>query len=50
MHAVFADALDNFILVYLDNIIFPTSVQKHKQHLNWVFDKLNEHQLKAKLI
>lgn len=41
MNLVFGDLVDKFVLVYLDDIlIFSSSVDEHKQHLQIVFDRL----------
>ena len=41
---------DDFVLVYLDNIlVFSTTEHEHKHHLRLVFQRLGEHKLKAKL-
>ena len=45
----FAEKLDVFATVYLDNIlIFSKNEQNHAKHLRWVLSKLYEHKLKAK--
>ena len=42
--------LSNFAMAYLDDIIiFSSSVKKHKRHIQIVFGKLRQHQLKLKL-
>ena len=42
--------IDNFVLVYLDDIlVFRTTEHEHKHHLRLVFQKLREHKLQAKL-
>ena len=49
MSIVFQD-LDNFAMAYLDDIIiFSSSIQEHKRHIQIVFDRLRQHQLKLKL-
>ena len=49
MHEVFHSALDNFVLVYLDDIVvYSATEEEHERHLAWVFDQLLEHGLCAK--
>ena len=49
MHSVFHDALDSFVLVYLDDIlVFSASEEEHERHLRWVFNRLVQHKLFAK--
>ena len=49
MNDVFRGHLDEFVTIYLDDIlIFSKSVEEHAEHLRWVFSKLREHSLKAK--
>ena len=49
MHSVFHEALDQFVLVYLDDIlVFSRDEEEHERHLAWVFGKLREHQLFVK--
>ena len=46
MHSVFHEALDYFVLVYLDDIlVFSCTEEEHERHLAWVFGKLREHKL-----
>ena len=41
---------DDFILVYLDDIlVYSNNADEHKTHLRYVFDRLREHKLQAKL-
>ena len=50
MNNVMGEYIDNFVLVYLDNIIvFSTTEHEHEHHLRLVFQKLREHKLQAKL-
>ena len=49
MDHVFADKLDVFAMVYLDDIlVFSKNEHNHAEHLRWVLTKLREHKLKAK--
>ena len=42
--------IDNFVLVYLDDIlVFSTTEHEHENHLRFVFQRLGEHKLQAKL-
>ena len=48
MNDVFRSYLDDFVLVYLDDIlIFSRSVEEHKDHLRKVLTTLQQHQLYA---
>lgn len=50
MNEVLRDYLDNFVVVYLDDIvIYSKSMEDHVDHLTRVFQRLREHQLYAKL-
>ena len=50
MNAVMSGYIDDFVLVYLDNIlVHSNNVEEHKAHLCKVFDRLHEHKLQAKL-
>ena len=50
MNAVMAGYIDDFVLVYLDDIlIYSDNAIEHKAHLCKVFDRLREHKLQAKL-
>ena len=50
MHAILMPYLDDFVLVYLDDIlIFSRTLEDHKRHVAMVLDRLREHQLYAKL-
>ena len=45
-----SEHIDDFVLVYLDNIlVFSTTKYEHEHHLKLVFQKLREHKLQAKL-
>ena len=49
MHEVLGDALDKFVLVYLDDIlVFSDSEAEHERHLCWVFERLRQHRLFVK--
>ena len=50
MNSVMEDYIDNFMLVYLDDIlVFSTTECGHEYHLRLVCQKLREHKLQAKL-
>ena len=50
MNSVMGEYIDNFVLVYLDDIlVFSNTEHEHEQHLQLVFHKLREHKLQAKL-
>lgn len=49
MNDVFRDALDRFVIVYLDDIlVFSKAKAEHERHLGWVLDRLGAHSLYAK--
>ena len=49
MDHIFAEKLDVFATVYLDEIlVFSKNEHNHAEHLHWVLTKLHEHKLKAK--
>ncbi|KAJ7975820.1 Retrotransposon protein, putative, Ty3-gypsy subclass [Quillaja saponaria] len=49
MNQVFRGYLDKFIVVYLDDIvIYSSTLEDHKQHLQLVFNRLRENQLFVK--
>ena len=49
MDHVFAEKLDFFATVYLDDIlVFSKNEHNHARHLCWVLTKLREHKLKVK--
>ena len=50
MNNVIGEYIDDFVLVYLDDIlVFSTTEHEHEHHLRLVFQKLREHKLQAKL-
>ena len=50
MNAVMAGYIDDFVLIYLDNIlVYSDNADEHEAHLRRVFDRLREHKLQAKL-
>ena len=50
MNDVMGEYIDDFMLVYLDDIlVFSTTEHEYKYHLRLVFQKLREHKLQAKL-
>ena len=50
MNAVMSGYIDDFILVYLDNIlVYSDNAEEHEAHLQKVFDRLHKHKLQAKL-
>jgi hypothetical protein len=50
MNSVFMDYLDKFVVVFIDDIlIYFQSEEKHADHLRMVLQRLQEHQLYAKL-
>jgi hypothetical protein len=50
MNGVFKNNLDNFVSVFLDDIlIYLKSEEEHEKHLRMVLQVLREHQLYAKL-
>ena len=50
MNHVFCDKFDDFVTIYLDDIlVFSPSIEKHEAHLRWVFSQLRKHSLKAKI-
>ena len=49
MHHVFGPVLDEFVTVYLDDIlVFSRTEAEHERHLRDTFDRLRAHGLKAK--
>jgi hypothetical protein len=49
MNKVFMDELDQFVVVFIDDIlIYSKSAEEHEQHLRVVLEKLRSHQLYAK--
>ncbi len=50
MHEVFDDMLDQFVVIYLDDIlIYSQTKQEHMLHLRQVLERLRQHKLYAKL-
>ena len=50
MNNIIGEYIDNFVLVYLDDIlVLSTTEYEHKHHLRLIFQKLREHKLQAKL-
>ena len=50
MNAVMSGYIDDFIFVYLDDIlVYSDNAEEHEAHLRKVFDRLREHKLQAKL-
>ena len=50
MNSIFQDYLDDFVIVYLDDImIYSRTYNDHLHHLEKVFERLKEHKLYAKL-
>jgi hypothetical protein len=50
MNDIFQEWLDDFIVVYIDNIlIYSGSLEEHAEHLRKVFQRLRENKLYAKL-
>ena len=50
MNDIMGKYIDDFVLVYLDDIlVFSTTEHEHKHHLRLVFQKLREHKLQTKL-
>ena len=50
MNAVMSGYIDDFVLVYLDDIlVYSNNAEEHKAHLRQVLDRLCEHKLQAKL-
>ena len=48
MESVFADFLDKFVIVYLDDVlIFSRDEDEHRRHVRLVLERLREHQLFA---
>ena len=46
MNAVMTGYIDDFVLVYLDNIlVYSDNADEHEAHLRRVFDRLHEHKL-----
>ena len=43
MNSVMHGYIDNFVLVYLDDILVFSNEEEHEFHLRKVFDQLREH-------
>ena len=49
MNRVFKDFLDNFFVVFIDDIlIYSKTKEEHEEHLRLALNRLREHQLYAK--
>jgi len=48
MNQVFHEYLDKFVIVYLDIVVYSSTMEEHQRHLRLVFEKLREHQLYVK--
>ena len=50
MNSVMGEYIDDFVLVYLDDIlVFSSTEYEHENHLRLVFQQLRQHKLQAKL-
>ena len=50
MNSVMGEYIDDFVLMYLDDILmFSTTEYEHDNHLGLVFQQLRQHKLQAKL-
>ena len=50
MNAVMSGYIDDFVLVYLhDILVYSNNADEHKAHLWHVFDRLRKHKLQTKL-
>ena len=50
MNAVMSGYIDDFVLVYLDDIlVYSDNAEEHEAHLRQVFDWLRKHKLQDKL-
>ena len=50
MNYVFHNKLDDFVTIYLDNIlVFSPLIEEYEAHLHWVLNQLRKHFLKAKI-
>lgn len=44
MHSVFGDLLDDFLTIYLDDLlVFSANETEHLEHLRTVFSRVREH-------
>ena len=49
MHGIFHPYLDNFVLIFIDDIlVYSKNVEEHKEHLQIVLEMLRRHQLYEK--
>ena len=48
MHKVFQPYLDQFVVVFVDDLIYSQPEEEHEDHLRIVLQALREHQLYAK--
>ena len=49
INRVFKEYLDKFVIVFIDNIlVYSSTMEKHKLHLNIVLEKLRVKRLHAK--
>jgi hypothetical protein len=50
MNSVFSDYLDDFVIVFLDDVlIFSRSIEEHQRHVRLVLERLREHRLYANM-
>jgi len=50
MNRVFKEYLDNFVIIFIDDIlVYSISMEVHKEHLRAILQRLKEEQLYAKL-
>jgi len=50
MNSVFADYLDEFVIVFLDDVlVFSRTTEEHKRHVRLVLQRLREHRLYANI-
>ena len=50
MNSVMGEYIDDFVLMYLDDIlVFSSTELEHENHLILVFQQLRQHKLQAKL-
>ena len=44
MHSVFGDLLDDFLTIYLDDLlVFSANETEHLEHLRTMFSRVHEH-------
>ena len=46
---IFKTALDNFVIMYFDNISIYLKIKKNIKHIYYIFQKLKKHDLKIEL-